>query len=209
MGKKIGFAAAVLAAVAFLVWHPHPPVVQSVTAPPPPAPSASIETTVSNARSRHRFSRYSSNDELVVYVAGAVKRPGLYRLHPGDRAARALDLAGGFSAAADASAVNLAARAADGDEIYVPAAGEALRVHATSQRHGRRHARTPPRASVDVNRAGTAELAAVPGIGRAIAQRIVELRSREGSFASLDQLLDVAGMTQTRLDRALPFLQQP
>ncbi|MGB9650252.1 MAG: helix-hairpin-helix domain-containing protein, partial [Candidatus Cybelea sp.] len=63
--------------------------------------------------------------------------------------------------------------------------------------------------SVDVNRSDAAELAAVPGIGRAVAQRVVELRRREGAFASLDELLDVAGMTQSRLERARPYLRQP
>ena len=65
----------------------------------------------------------------------------------------------------------------------------------------------PPEGSVDVNAADAAELAAVPGIGRAIAARIVELREREGAFTSLDELLDVAGMTQTRLERARPYLR--
>jgi DNA uptake protein ComE-like DNA-binding protein len=49
----------------------------------------------------------------------------------------------------------------------------------------------------------------VPGVGRAIAGRIVELRGREGSFATLDELLDVAGMTQTRLERARPYFREP
>jgi competence protein ComEA len=151
----------------------------------------------------------AGDDAIVVYVAGAVRKPGLYRLHPGDRNAQAVALAGGLSASADAAGVNLAARAQDGDEVYVPRAGE-LRHSLASSRHGRRHsARAPPSASIDVNRAGASELAAVPGIGRAIAARIIELREREGAFASLDELLDVAGMTQTRLERARPYLRQP
>jgi competence protein ComEA len=62
-------------------------------------------------------------------------------------------------------------------------------------------------ASVDINVADARALEEVPGIGRSIAGRIVELRDRDGTFASLDELLDVAGMTQTRLERARPFLQ--
>ena len=75
--------------------------------------------------------------------------------------------------------------------------------------HARRRSTKPSLESVDVNRSDAAELAAVPGIGRAVAQRIVELRRREGGFASLDELLDVAGMTQSRLERARPYLRQP
>ncbi len=145
---------------------------------------------------------------MVVYVAGAVKRPGLYHLRPGDRNAQAVALAGGLSASADAGAVNLAQRASDGDEIYVPAQGETPRKR--SARRGRgRSATSLSSGSVDVNQSDAAALAAVPGIGHAIAQRIVELRQREGNFSALDELLDVAGMTQTRLERARPYLRQP
>ena len=87
-------------------------------------------------------------------------------------------------------------------------AGEKSRARARETRT-RRHRATPsPNGSVDVNTADAAELAAVPGIGRAVASRIVELREREGSFASLDELLDVAGMTQSRLERARSYLRE-
>jgi competence protein ComEA len=104
--------------------------------------------------------------------------------------------------------VNLAQRAQDGDEIYVPAAGE-VRHARSSARRTRRRAALPADASIDVNRSGETTLAAVPGIGRSIAERIIELRERAGPFASLDELLDVAGMNQSRLDRARPYLRQP
>ena len=152
---------------------------------------------------------------MVVYVTGAVKRPGLYQLRAGDRYARAVELAGGLEASADSDGVNLAQRASDGDEIDVPAAGATTRSSSTRRaaanhhRSRRRLATAPPDASVDVNAAGEAELAAVPGIGRAVAGRIVELRQREGNFASLDELLDVAGMTASRLERARPYLHDP
>lgn len=202
---RIGIAAAVVAAVALVIWHPaRPPVFQSIVASPTPlAPEGGAPR-----HAPRRSNRYPSGDDLVVYVAGAVKRPGLYRLRGGDRDARAVQLAGGLLSTADSGGVNLAQHAADGDEVYVPVAGEAHRAH-SSQRHGRRHVRRPADGSVDVNHAEVSELAAIPGVGHAIAQRIVELREREGSFTSLDQLLDVAGMTQTRLDRARPYLREP
>ncbi|MFY9718495.1 MAG: SLBB domain-containing protein, partial [Candidatus Cybelea sp.] len=77
-----------------------------------------------SAAPRHRSRRAAPPDELVVYVAGAVKRPGLYQLKYGDRYERAVALAGGLAPSADAAGVNLAERVADGEEIYVPLAGE-------------------------------------------------------------------------------------
>ncbi len=209
MIPRIALITAALGLAGFVLWHPaRAPMVASSTAPPAAAPSFQAGTGV---RPRHRgLHRYASGDDvLVVYVAGAVKRPGLYQLRPGDRDAHAVALAGGFGGSADAAGVNLAQRAQDGDEIYVPAAGEARHQHSPSRRSHRRSARPPPDASLDVNGSNASELAAVPGIGRAIAQRIVELREREGAFNSLDELLDVAGMTESRLERARPYLREP
>ena len=143
----------------------------------------------------------------VVYVVGAVVRPGLYRIAASARNEDAVRAAGGFRPEADPAGVNLAAHASDGDEIVVPALGESSRAAATTKR-----TRTPrthsakSHAVVDVNTAPAAALATVPGIGTAVAARIVEIRERDGAFATFDELLDVAGMTQSRLDRAQPFL---
>jgi competence protein ComEA len=200
MIARIAVVTALVGLGIFLVRHsaPRPPV-QSASAPAGPAAPAA-------QRSPRRAARVDRGDDVVVYVAGAVRTPGLYHLRPGDRVARAVALAGGMRASGDAAGVNLAHRPGDGDEIYVPVEGE--KPHARSSAPRERHRSSPPPAgSIDVNQAGAAELAAVPGIGRAVAARIVELREREGGFASLDELLDVAGMTQTRLERARPYLR--
>jgi competence protein ComEA len=198
--------AATLGLAAFALRHPAPrTTVQSVLVA---TPSSDLNPADSGSRHHRGFHRTAPGGELVVYVAGAVVRPGLYHLRLGDRYAQAVTLAGGLRASADAAGVNLAQRAADGEEIYVPVAGEAPHARARETRARRHRATPPPDGSVDVNTADAAELAAVPGIGRAVASRIVELRKREGSFASLDELLDVAGMTQSRLERARSYLRE-
>jgi competence protein ComEA len=204
-------AAVCAVAIVFVLRRPPPrPVIETASLPLPAASSSSVSVaSLDGAKRRVR------DDTVVVYVAGAIKRPGLYLLRSGDRYARALTLAGGLSADADPAGVNLAQRAADGDEIDVPVRGAFSRSSsrgpaAASRRHKRSsHPSPPPEASIDVNGATPAELAAVPGIGRAVAGRIVELRRREGNFASLDELLDVAGMTAARLERARPYLRDP
>lgn len=204
---RIALFAGVLGVAVFALRHPaRSPFLQpaaAVTAGPSVAQSP-LE------RSRRKGSDRRSSGDAVVYVAGAVAKPGLYHVGPGDRNAHAVALAGGLTASADAAGINLAAHAQDGDEIYVPRAGEARRTP-RSARGSRRHgsSRTPAAGSVDVNNASASDLARVPGVGHSIAQRIVELRQLQGPFASLDELLDVAGMTQSRLERARAYLRQP
>lgn len=122
----------------------------------------------------------------------------------------AVRLAGGFSAGADAVATNLAARVRDGDEIHVARLGEKTlkpsrsKVSGTLSRSRRKGAAEPQ--TVDVNRADPSALAALPGIGPALAQRIVAFRALNGPFASPDDLADVAGMTAAKIDAVTPYL---
>ena len=213
MTAKISVVGVVLILAAVALWHPAPRLAVQT---PLAAPFASPAERISRGDARSRASRHDAG--TVVYVAGAVRRPGLYRVGDGDRAADAVAKAGGLGAGADAGGVNLAEHVADGDEVYVPVAGETAH-GATATHRSHRHRRTRrghgasdaslPAAGVELNAAGAAELSAVPGIGTAIAARIVEMRALDGAFTSLDELLDVAGMTQTRLERARPYLRLP
>ncbi len=188
-------------------------------APPPPI-SAALTASSTNPplgdSPQQQTRRRSTAARAVVYVAGAVRHPGLYTLAAGSRAAEAVRLAGGLTASADTLAVNLAAPVRDGDEVGVPEIVAACprrtsrrRAHSARTRHASRRVGNTPTSTIDVNTADTASLAAVPGIGPAVAERIVAIRSEEGPFADLDELLDVAGMTPARLERARPYLAAP
>ena len=139
---------------------------------------------------------------LVVYVAGEVQSPGLYRLPPGARADDALRKAGGFTKHADRAGVNLAEVVQDGEEIRVPRVGDP----APKKRAPRKRLTRAPIASVDLNAAGPAELAQLPGVGETLAERIVAYREQNGPFASVDELADVSGMTQRRVDALAQYL---
>jgi competence protein ComEA len=186
---------------------------------PHPAPELSV-----GRESAHPLA--SVRPQIKVYVAGAVVHPGVYAVSADDRAQDALAKAGGATREADLVAVNLAAHVADGDEIAVPRQGDGHAVSSARSAHGRspstgtgssrrrprRGARTgdgvvPVAAqTVDLNRADAQTLAELPGIGPTLAQRIVEFRSLNGPFASVDGLADVAGITPQRLDALIPLL---
>lgn len=109
-------------------------------------------------------------DELRVSVVGAVLRPGVVTAAPGDRVADAIAQAGGIAPDADLTAVNLARRLADEDQIVVPLIGE----------------REP---LIDINSASASELKTLPGIGPVYAAAIVAERERGGPFLTTDDLV--------------------
>ncbi|MDR6907071.1 competence protein ComEA [Agromyces sp. 3263] len=132
---------------------------------------------------------------VLVHVLGAVVRPGLVELHPGDRVVDAVAAAGGFTPDADPAGVNLARPVADGEQLVVFAVGQ---VPPPSAPGGTGAASAtgggPADGLVHLNTADVAALDTLPRIGPALAQRIIDWRAANGPFTSVDQLLDVAGI---------------
>lgn len=126
---------------------------------------------------------------VLVDVAGWVREPGVYEFAAGARVVDAIDAAGGARPGAVLEALNLAAPLIDGTQILVPREGEAGAVPPLAAGSG-----SVAGALVNINTAGASELEALPGIGEVIAQRIVDHRTANGPFASVDQLLDVSGI---------------
>jgi len=132
---------------------------------------------------------------LVVDVAGAVRRPGLYRLREGSRIDDAIAVAGGATAKAQLDAVNLAAPLADGEQIVVPGRGAAGEGAAASPPA----AGPSPSAPLDLNTATAEQLDSLPGIGPVTAQKIIDFRQEHGAFHSVAELEGVPGIGEGRL----------
>jgi competence protein ComEA len=130
---------------------------------------------------------------LVVHAAGAVQRPGVYRVQPGARVTDVLDAAGGPSPDADLNRLNLAAPVADGTQVYVPRVGEAIPASSVSSAA----TATGP---LDLNTATLEQLDELPGVGPATAKAILAERERRGRFRSVEDLLDVRGIGPAKLD---------
>ncbi|MHB2017067.1 MAG: helix-hairpin-helix domain-containing protein [Candidatus Xenobia bacterium] len=118
---------------------------------------------------------------VTVSLRGAVAKPGIYRLPPQTRLYELLQQAGGALPGADTSALNLARRVHDEEMIVVPVQGAAPPAPVADSR-------------VDVNTATADDLAQVPGLSDALAQRIVEYRTRYGALRTLDELRQIPGL---------------
>lgn len=149
---------------------------------------------------------------VVAHVVGQVRDPGLVELPVGARIADAVEAAGGATADADLSGVNLARSVTDGEQIYVPKPGEvppaaAAPADAASAADGVAGASSstgaggPGAGTVDVNTADTRALEALPGIGPSLAAAIIDWRTTNGPFASVDELEDVPGIGPSVLEQ--------
>ncbi|RPF20576.1 ComEA family DNA-binding protein [Myceligenerans xiligouense] len=141
---------------------------------------------------------------VVAHVVGAVREPGLVELPGGARIADAVEAAGGPTGDADLSGVNLARPVTDGEQIHVPRPGETPA--ATGGAPGGTPAGPPETGGegVDLNTADAATLETLPGIGPTLAQRIIEWRTANGPFASVDELDDVSGIGPAVLEQIRP-----
>jgi competence protein ComEA len=125
--------------------------------------------------------------QLVVDVAGKVRRPGLVHLPTGARVDDALRAAGGVLPGVTTGALNLARKLADGEQVLVGLDGPAAPGGSGA-----------PAGPLDLNTATAKDLDALPGIGPVLADKIVSWRTEHGRFASVDQLREVGGIGESK-----------
>jgi competence protein ComEA len=141
--------------------------------------------------------------ELVVHVAGAVRQPGLYRLPEGSRIDDAIAEAGGAKPKAALELVNLAAPLADGQQVVVPSRGS---VEAAPPGASPGSGESIPGGKVHLNSATLEQLDQLPGVGPVTAQQILDYRSANGAFQSVDELDAVPGIGPARLEQLRPLV---
>ena len=153
----------------------------------------------------------AGSGQIVVDVDGAVAHPGLYKLPPDSRVQAALAAAGGLSPQADAHRINRAAKLHDGQKLYVLSQGESTPPLAassgqgcegqacTSAEGGLSGSDPEGQGLVNINTANAAQLTQLPGVGPAIAQKIIDYRTANGPFTSVDDLTKVPGIGAAKL----------
>ena len=154
-----------------------------------------------------------SPTRIAVHVAGAVTHPGVVELGAGTRVVDAVEAVGGAHADADLDRLNLAAKLADGQRVYVPKVGEAdpgvLGGGGDAAGTGSGPATgdgAPLGGKLNLNTATQAQLEALPGIGPTYAQSILAERQRRGGFTSVNELRGVRGIGDKRFAELAPLV---
>jgi competence protein ComEA len=141
----------------------------------------------------------SGGPDVVVDVAGAVRRPGVYRLPAGARVVDAIDRAGGAAGDAMLEGINRAARLADGQQVVVPerVPGGTIAAAGAAAEDG----------PISLGSATVDQLDTIDGIGPVTAEKIVEYRDQHGGLASVDQLDQVSGIGPATMESLRARLQ--
>ncbi len=151
----------------------------------------------------------SPEPQITVHIKGAVANPGLFSLPYGSRVADAVKRARPFKRA-DLNGLNLAQFLEDGQEIVVPERTEVSQVPSRPLVNRTGGSLTfwgvPPVRKVHLNSATEKDLERLPGIGPALARRILELRRQRGGFKSVDELLQVPGIGPKKMEKIRAYI---
>jgi len=162
-----------------------------------PTPTSGVATTGAATK--------ATSSRIVVHVAGAVTKPGVVELPAGSRVIDAIEAVGGARPDGDLDRLNLAAKLADGERVFVGTPGVADPGAGTGGTVAGAAAATPS-GKVNLNTATQAQLEELPGVGPAFAQAILTERQRRGGFASVNDLRSVRGIGDKRFADLAPLL---
>ena len=164
--------------------------------------SALSSGTASNASDvdykQSESAREAVEKQICVYICGQVTAPGVYYVAQGARVCDVVECAQGFLENASLESLNLARPVSDGEQIIVRAMDE---VSSDSAGSGDTSSQL-----VNINTATATQLEQIPGIGAAFAQRIVNYRDKQGSFKTIDELKNVSGIGDKKLESIRAYI---
>ncbi len=136
-----------------------------------------------------------SVEKIVVHITGAVKKPGVYKLKKGSRVMEGVKMAGGETKEANLNAINLARVLSDGEMVRVPEKielGTKVPLSSVLTEVGQ--------GKVSLNLADKTQLESLPGIGPALAKRIIDYRNKNGFFKTEEELKKVSGIGEKKFN---------
>lgn len=143
--------------------------------------------------------------KMIIHISGEVKNPGIVTLEMGSRIMDAIKKAGGATSEADLTQVNLAYELQDGQKVYIPNKKEQVTEYITESSgnnviiDGKNISNNEGNdTKVNINSANLNELDSLPGIGPALAQRIIDYREQNGNFQSIEDLQNVKGIGDSK-----------
>lgn len=133
------------------------------------------------------------SEEIQVHVTGEVNKPGLYKINKDSRLWDAIMAAGGFSANADQNSINLAKTVEDGEQIIINSKEPAQVTQNNTE--------TTTNGKININTADSTALQTLSGVGPSTAQKIIDYRTQNGKFKSIDDLKKISGIGEKTFEK--------
>ena len=150
------------------------------------------------------------NNTIVVHITGEVNYPGVVVLKEGARVVDAIEAGGGETDEADLSSLNLAYMLSDGEKIYVPNKEETSqesqeREYITSAKDNSEQSENGAKSTgtnfkININTAKQEELTQITGIGESTAKKIIEYRTQNGKFKSIEDIKNIPGIGDSKFN---------
>ena len=176
--------------------------------------SVAKDTNGANKENNNTDSSESEEmNKIKVYVIGEVKSPGVVKLEEGARIEDAIILAGGTTDKSDLSKINLAYMLEDGQKLYVPSIEENFNGEYISAENGEGIIENTGEKGdsknkiININTADVSELCDLPGVGEALAERIVTYREENGKFKNIEDLKNVSGIGDKKFESLKEFIK--
>lgn len=158
----------------------------------------SIDESTQIIEETQETDKESDINEVVVYISGAVKNPGVLTMTSEDRLADAIEMVGGTVDGADMNAVNLAEKLSDGKHYIIPKIGENVAPSGNNQVSTSNSKGSDGK--ININTATAEELDKLPGVGESTAQKIISYREESGGFKSVEELKNVNGIGDKKFE---------
>ena len=156
----------------------------------------SISQEVTNENMNTNEENDKEKGKIIVHITGEVKYAGVVVLKEGDRIVDAIEAAGGETDNADLNKLNLAYIVSDGDKIYVPNKNEEIGNITTVNEE----INSEEQSTININTASLKELMELPGIGEVTANKIIEYRTQNGKFGTIEELKNVPGIGSSKFE---------
>jgi competence protein ComEA len=149
------------------------------------------------------------SSDIYVHLCGAVKQPGVYQVSVNSRVIDLIEQAGGLTKEAAGDYINQAQQVTDGQRIYIPTKDEVKEIPAVTDLlidEGNKENSSSSKMMININLADAAKLMELPGVGEAKAASIIEYRTTNGSFQTIEELMKIPGIKEGLFNKVSPFI---
>lgn len=148
-----------------------------------------------------------ASEKIAIHITGEVKSPGVIYIPSSSRIIDAIEYAGGLTEFADTDKINLVYELKDGQKIYIPSIYDESTSEYISDNAGNNVLADSTSSSIiNINTADKSNLESLPGIGSSIANRIIEYRTQNGSFKSIEEIMNVPGIGESKFNIIKDFI---